>query len=184
MRPSATLAGEDRLGAVFFASLMWLLFDLGRPYTPPGLPLLITAVLFIDWVVKREKQLGPRWIWWLVLLGVIASGVTFAANTFSAFFYTRLMGILFLGICLPLQGLLNSLRRLRWWLYALILIAFYVGAWAVSHGGYGPEGAAGAQDENYVAALVTTGAAVARRSLEYLNHAASRCGVSATRTAT
>jgi O-antigen ligase len=161
MRPSGPLAREDRLGAVFFASLAWLLFDLGRPYTPPGLPLVITGVLFIDWALKREKQLGPRWIWWLVLLGVIASGVLLATNTFAAFFNTRLMGILFLGICLPLQGLLTSLRRVRWFLYALILISFYVGAWAATHGGYGPASSAG-QDENYVAALVTTmGAALA-----------------------
>jgi O-antigen ligase len=115
--------------------------------------------MFIDWALKRDKQLGPRWISWLVLLGVIASGVAFAANTYSAYFYTRLMGILFLGICLPLQGLLTSLRHLRWWLYTLILIASYVGAWAATHGGYGPAGGAG-QDENYVAALMTIGAAL------------------------
>ena len=161
LRPSGALARGDRLGAVFLASLAWLLFDLGRPYTPSGLPLLLTAAMFIDWVLKREKQLGPRWIWWFVLLGDIASGVLLAPNTFAAFFNTRLMGILFLGICLPLQGLLTSVRRVRWWLYALIFIAFYVGAWAATHGGYGPAAAAG-QDENYVAALVMTmGAALA-----------------------
>jgi O-antigen ligase len=154
------VAPADRLGAVFLASLAWLLFDLGRPYTPPGLPLLLTAALFIDWTLKKEKQLGPRWIWWLVLLGVIASGVAFAANTFSAYFYTRLMGILFLGICLPLQGLLTSVKHVRWFLNTLILIAFYVGAWAATHGGFGPASSAG-QDENYVAALMTLGAALA-----------------------
>src|SRR5262245_2121129 len=106
-RPGGTLKRGDRLGVVFLVSIVWLVFDLGRPYTPPGLPLVLTAALFIDWLAKREKQLGPSWIWWLVLLGVIASGVLFAANTFSAYFYTRLMGILFLGICLPLQGLLT-----------------------------------------------------------------------------
>jgi O-antigen ligase len=142
------------------ASLAWILFDLGRPYTPPGLPLVISGALFIEWALKKEKQLGPRWIWWFVLLAVIASGLAFAANTFSAFFYARLMGILFIGFCLPLQGLLTSLRHVRWWLYAMILVAFYVGAWATTHGGFGPAGGAG-QDENYVAALVTMGAALA-----------------------
>jgi O-antigen ligase len=161
MGPSRTLVRRDRLGAAFLASLAWLLFDIGRPpFTPGGLPLVLTGVMFIDWFSRKEKQLGPRWIWWFVLLGVIASGVLFAANTFSAFFNTRLMGILFLGICLPLQGMLTSLRHLRWWLYAFILIAFYVGAWATTHGGYGPASSAG-QDENYVAALMTIGAALA-----------------------
>jgi O-antigen ligase len=160
MRRIGTLARADHLGVVFLASLAWLLFDLGRPYTPPGLPLVITGAMFIDWVFKKEKQLGPRWIWWLVLLGVTASGVLLAENTFSAFFYTRLFAILFLGFCLPLQGLLTSLRRVRWWLYAMILTAFYVGAWATTHGGYGPAFSNG-QDENYVAALMTLGAALA-----------------------
>src|SRR5688572_11341591 len=160
MRPGGSRANRDGLGIVFFASLAWLLFDIGRPYTPPGLPLVLTGVLFIDWALKKDKQLGPRWIWWLVLLGGIAAGVLLAANTFSAFFYTRLMSILILGICLPIQGLLTSLRHVRWWLYAFILIAFYVGAWAATHGGYGPASSAG-QDENYVAALMTMGAAMA-----------------------
>lgn len=160
MRPSGILTRQEPLGGVFLAALAWLVFDLGRPYTPPGLPLVLTGVMFIDWTARKEKQLGPRWTSWFVLLGVLASGALFAANTFSAFFYTRLMGILFLGICLPLQGLLTSLRRLRWCLYTLILIAFYVGAWATTHGGYGPAAGAG-QDENYVAALMTLGAALA-----------------------
>ena len=160
MRRSVTLARADRLGPVFFSALAWLLFDLGRPYTPPGLPLVISGVLLIDWSLKKEKQLGPRWIWWLVLLGVTASGVLLAANTYSAYFYTRLLGILFLGFCLPLQGLLTSLRHVRWYVYSLILIAFYVGFWATTHGGFGPAGGAG-QDENYTAALMTVGAALA-----------------------
>jgi O-antigen ligase len=160
MRRSGILGREDSLGVVFLASLAWLLFDLGRPYTPPGLPLVLTGMMFVDWVFKKDKQLGPRWIWWFVLLGIMASGVAFAANTFSAVFYTRLMGILFVGVCLPMQGLLTSLRRVRWWIYAFILIAFYVGAWAAAHGGYGPASSQG-QDENYVAALMTMGAALA-----------------------
>ncbi len=160
MRRIGTLARKDRLGVVFWASLAWLLFDLGRPYTPPGLALAITGVMFIDWTQKKERQLGPRWISWFVVLGVSASGVLLAENTFSAFFNTRLLGILFLGFCLPLQALLTSLRHVRAWLYAMILIAFYVGAWATTHGGYGPAAANG-QDENYVAALMTLGAALA-----------------------
>jgi O-antigen ligase len=146
---------------VFFASLVWFVFEFGRPpFTPPLLPAVLAAVIFIDWALKKEKQLGPRWIWWFVLLGVIASGVLLAPNTYAAYFYTRLMALLFIGYCLPLQGLLTSVRHVRWWLCTLVLIAFYVGAWAAVHRGYGPAGEAG-QDENYVAAIVTTGAAVA-----------------------
>jgi O-antigen ligase len=160
MRPSEILARGDRLGVAFWALLAWLAFDFGRFYTPPALPLVLTGVVFIDWVFKKDKQVGPQWVCWLVLLADIGSGVLFATNTYSAYFYTRLMGILFLGICLPLQGLLTSVRHVRWWVNAFILIAFYVGAWAATHGGYGPAGGAG-QDENYTAALMTMGAALA-----------------------
>jgi len=157
-------ASPDRVGFVFLLSLVWLLFDVGRPPTPAGIPLLISGILFIDWLTKREKQLGRYWIWWLVLLGTIASGVVLAPNTFSAYFMGRLMGILFLGTCLPLQGLVSSFRRLRWWINAFLLVSFYVGAWAATHGGFGPAGSAG-QDENYVAALMTMAISVAYFSI-------------------
>lgn len=159
-RTWAAIRQGDKLGFAFICSLFWLLFELGRPYTPPGLPLLLTAVLFFEWIGKQDKQLGRFWYLWLVLIVVIGSGVAFATNNFASYFSARLMGTLFIGVLLPLQGLITSLRRVRWWIYTFIGIAFYVGAWAATHGGFGPAAADG-QDENYVACLMGMGMAMA-----------------------
>jgi O-antigen ligase len=151
---------RERLGVVFTLSLVWLLFDLGRPPTPPGIPLLISAVLFIDWLNKKDKQWSRQSPWWFALLAVVAIGIPIAPNTYAAYFNTRLIGTLVLTVCLPLQALVTSVQRVRAWILALIAVAFYVGAWAVSHGGYGPSASNG-QDENYVATLMGMGVALA-----------------------
>jgi O-antigen ligase len=151
---------RERLGTVFILSLLWLLFDLGRPPTPPGIPLLISTVMFFDWLNKKDKQWSKQTPLWFVLLGVVIISFPLAANTFEVYFATRLLGTLFLTVCLPLQALVTSVNRVRVWILALIGVAFYVGGWAVSHGGYGPSAANG-QDENYVATLMGMGVALA-----------------------
>jgi O-antigen ligase len=50
--------------------------------------------------------------------------------------------------------LIRSVRHVRVWIYAFVAVALYVGVWAIFSGGYGPSGAAGGQDENYVAAMM------------------------------
>jgi O-antigen ligase len=104
--------------------------------------------------MNRDKQWGPQTPWWLVLLAVMALGVVFAPNTYAAFWATRDMAVLFLCICLPLQSLVTTVRKVRLFLYTYIAVAVYVGGWAALHGGFGPSGSAGGQDENYVAALM------------------------------
>lgn len=147
-------AGSDRLGWQFILLLIWLAFEFGRPPNPLGIPLLISITLLIGWLFRRAKQFTPYTYWWFVLLGVAALGIPFAANTFSAFYSTRDMAIRFLCICLPLQSMVVSLRSVRVWAYTLLGVCMYVGAWAATHGGYGPSGAGGSQDENYVAAMM------------------------------
>jgi O-antigen ligase len=146
-------------------SLVWLLFEFGRPPTPPGIPLLISAALFVYWLGRKDKQWGRQTPWWFVLLAVVAVGVTFAPNTYSVYFATRWMATLFLGVCLPLQAMVTTVRRLRLWIHSLIGVSVYVGAWAAAHGGYGPSGGAGGQDENYVAALMAMATALSYFSL-------------------
>lgn len=158
-------AGREKMGAPLALGLFWLLFEFGRPPTPPGIPLLIAAVLFLTWVGKRDKQLGPQTPWWFVLLGVAAISIPIAPNWYSAFFATRLLGTLILGVCLPLQSLMTSVTKVRWWVLAFLAVTFYVGAWGATHRGFGPSGSAGAQDENYVAALMCMGVALAYFSL-------------------
>jgi O-antigen ligase len=162
VRPARALGQTVRepLGIVFTLSLVWLLFDLGRPPTPPGVPLLISAVMFTDWIIKKDKQWSRQSPLWFALLGLVAVGIFFAPNTYAVYFNTRLLGTLVLGVCLPLQALITNVQRARLWILSLVAVAFYVGAWALSHGGYGPASSNG-QDENYVATLMVMGVALA-----------------------
>jgi O-antigen ligase len=48
----------------------------------------------------------------------------------------------------------NSVRKIRIWIYTFVAVAVYVGGFAALNGGYGPAGAAGGQDENYVSAMM------------------------------
>lgn len=138
-----------------------MLFEFLRPPTPPGLPLVIATILFVGWLVRKDKQWSRQSPLWFAFLGAIAVGVVASSNTFSAYFSTRTMGLLFLGVCLPLQSLITSVHRLRVWIYTLIAISVCVGAWAATHSGWGP----GNQDENYVSAMMAMASALSYFSL-------------------
>lgn len=158
---SSAAAGRAPLGLPFLLLPLWLCFEFGRPPNPMGIPLLLSGALFVWWAVTKDKQWAPYSWWWLVLLGVMVIGVPFATNSYSAFWATREMVVLFLCICLPLQAFLTNERQVRFWIYTFVLVALYVGAWAATHGGYGPAGRDGGQDENYVAALMGLAVALA-----------------------
>lgn len=161
----SALAGAGRLGLLYPLLLVWLFFEFGRPPNPFKIPLAISLVSVIAWLLRSQKQWTSYTRWWFVVLGAAALGVPFAPNTYAAFWSTRDMAVLFLSICLPLQSLVTSVRRVRLWLFVFLAIALYVGGWAATHGGYGPSGADGGQDENYVAALMCLAVVVAYFSL-------------------
>jgi O-antigen ligase len=147
-------ASRERLGFFFPLLLVWICFDFGRPSNPLHIPLVISFASLAGWFVRGNKQWTTQ-SWCLVaLLAAMAIGIPLATNTRSAFNAAWDMAILFLCIVLPLQSLLTSVQRLRLWIYTFIGVSVYVGAWAMMHQGYGPSGGGGAQDENYVAALL------------------------------
>lgn len=150
----APAAGRERLGIVFPLLLLWLFYEFGRPSHPLGVPLVISAVAFASWVTARDRQWQPHSVWWFALLVVMALGAPLARNTYSAFWTTKGMVVLFLAICLPLQAQVSSVLRVRLWIYSMLIVTLYVGSWAATHGGFGPSGAGGGQDENYIAAMM------------------------------
>jgi O-antigen ligase len=145
---------KEPLGFFFLLLLVWLGFEYGRPANPMYIPLLISAALFIRWIVARDRR-WSRQSWLLVaFLAVMAAGVALAGNTYSAFWGFYGMATVLGTICLPLPSLVTSVRAVRVWIYAFLAVSLYVGVWAIFNHGYGPSGASGGQDENYVAAMM------------------------------
>jgi O-antigen ligase len=152
-RSHGTTSANERLGSLLPLLLLWMLFEIGRPPTPPKVPLLLSLIVFAGWLLAKDKRWTRQSFWMTVLLGVMAAGIPFAVNGYSAFWSTYGMAS-FLCICLPLPGLVTSVRRVRVWVLWFLAIASYVGAWALFHHGFGPSAARGAQDENYVGTLM------------------------------
>jgi len=159
------VAVDGPLGVAFPLLLVWLFFEFGRPPHPFGIPLLISVVAFLTWVNQKDKQWARQSPWWIVLLVVMVIGVALSANTYAAFWATKGMAVLFLAICLPLQSMVTSVKKLRMWLYTLLAVAAYICAWAALHGGKGPSAGGGGQDENYIAAMAGLAIGVAYFSL-------------------
>jgi len=93
---------------------------------------------------------------WVILIGVMAVGVPLATNNYAAYWATRNMAVLFFCICLPMQALITSVRRVRWWIYTFLIATTYVGVVAATS-----QGKAGGLDENYIAALMDVAVAFA-----------------------
>jgi O-antigen ligase len=134
--------------------LVWVLFEYGRPTHPLGIPFTISAVLLVGWLLRSDKYWSRHSLLLVAFLGVMAVGVPLAGNTYAAFWGLYSMATLLLCICLPMPSVVTSVRKLRTWIYTFLGVALYVGSWAIFHGGYGPAGSGGAQDENYVAAMM------------------------------
>jgi len=152
-KPTGVVA-KERVGVPFLLLLVWIWFEYGRPANPLGIPLLISVALLVGWLIKKDYRWSPQSSLLIAFLVVMAAGIPLAANTFSAFWSLYGMATIFVCICLPIPSLVTSVRRVRVWIYTFVGVAFYVGLWAIFHGGYGPSGAAGGQDENYVAAMM------------------------------
>jgi O-antigen ligase len=144
----------EGLGVQFLLLLVWIWFEYGRPEHPLGIPLLISTVLIVGWILNKDKRWGAQGTLLVAFLSVMALGIPLAANNFAAFWALYSMATVLVCICLPLPSLVTSVRKVRVWIYTFVAVALYVGLWAVSHGGYGPAGGGGGQDENYVAAMM------------------------------
>jgi len=158
-------AGKEPLSVPFVLLLVWVWFEYGRPEYPLSIPLVISSILLVSWFLDKHRRWTRQSTLFMAFLGVIALGLPFAANTFSAFWTLYDMATILVAICLPLQLLVTSVRRVRLWIYTFVAVALYVGVFAIFNNGYGPAGAAGGQDENYVAAMMGMAVAFAYFSI-------------------
>lgn len=139
---------------IFSLIALYLFLDLVRPSFVWHFPKVFSTIILIAWIAKPDKIWIPPMGWFFVFLGVMGVDILFAENTFDAVWFTYGMVILLLGICIPLINFTDSLQELRRVVNLLLFIFFYIGAFAVLNGGYGPAGSGGGQDENYVAAAM------------------------------
>jgi O-antigen ligase len=155
--PSSTKRAVSTKGAIGFFTLLimlWIAFEHGRPPNPLSIPLVISVLLFAGWLLRRPKRWGTQLTSFVLLLVVMAIDIPLAANTFSAFWTTYSTAVMFVFIFIPLVQFIDSVRRMERLIQTLVVVALYIGSWAITHGGSGPAGAGGGQDENYVAAAM------------------------------
>jgi hypothetical protein len=147
----AAAATIDRgpLGYPIILLIVHLVIEYGRPAYPMKIPLVVSVVLFFSWLAQPKKRWPPQLICFLLFLVVIAAMGPFAVNSFSIFSGFQLMAVELLCICTPLMFFVNSLRKLHVYLGAWLVVFSYLAVYGLLHGGQGPGGHIG--DENDLA---------------------------------
>jgi O-antigen ligase len=118
------------------------------------LPLIISALLFINWLLLPAKKWNPQIVCFFLLLGEMLLNIPLAENNFAAFWTTYGLVVIFLFICIPLIHFVNSVRKVTILVNTYLLVFLYVGLFAIFHGGMGPAMNWGGQDENYTSAMM------------------------------
>lgn len=155
----------ERLGFFGYLVLLYVFFEFARPPNPMKIPMVTSLLLFFGWLSLDQKKWNTQILCMLGFLAALAINIPLAENYFSAYVATREMAILFLCIMIPTMHFIDSLRKVRIVVLTLLAVFTYIGLWAVGHGGYGPAGAGGAQDQNYVALAMSVGLPLAYVSL-------------------
>jgi O-antigen ligase len=119
-----------------------------------GIPMLISILLFVNWLLLRHKVWNPQIICFFLLLVAIAVMGPFAVNTFTIWWGFRLMAVQLLCICVPMINFLNSRRKITICVNALICVYTYLAVYGLLHSGTGPGGHVG--DENDLALAINT----------------------------
>lgn len=129
----------ERLGLPFVLILIYLLMEYARPANPMMIPLIISVLLFLQWIPLPEKNWSPQIICFFLLLAVIAIMGPFATNSYAIFWGFRDMVFQLLFVCIPIAHFVNSPRKLATFTHALIALYVYVVILLILHGS-GPGG--------------------------------------------
>ena len=139
----------ERLGFPFIMLAIYMVMEFGRPANPMKIPLVVSVLLFLYWIRRPRKHWNPQIICFGLLLASIALMGPFAVNSFSAWNGFRLMLIQLVFFGIPLIHILTNIRIMSSFVNVLIVIFVYVAIYGVLHGGQGPGGHIG--DENDLA---------------------------------
>jgi O-antigen ligase len=154
IEPKPLLRRHKGLGLPFYLLLLYPIFDYGRPSNPMGIPLIVSLLLVMAWIVTPAKKVNLQIVCFVLLLVAMSVGIFTATNNYSARQAVGAMAIILLCICIPLIHFIDSLRKIKIFVNVLVVVFTYVGVWAIFHQGFGPGGAEAAQDENYLAAMM------------------------------
>jgi O-antigen ligase len=152
---STSLKSKETVGFFLPLILLYVFLEYGRPNEPFHLPLIISFLLTVGWLAHPVKKWNVQIVCFLLLLAVMLLDIPFAVNSFSAFWTTYTMATVLIATAIPLIHFVDSIRKFQLLINVFMLVLFYVGLYAIFHGGFGPQGAAGAQDENYVASAMS-----------------------------
>ncbi len=134
---------------VSFPMVMYLVYlgmEYMRPPNPLGIPLVIAIALFAVWVSRSNKIWAPQFYCFFALEAVIAVMGPFAENNYNVFMWARNMGVMLFCIVIPLVHVVNTERRFSLFIAGITIVMAYLGLYAITHGGRGPGGHVG--DEN------------------------------------
>lgn len=146
--------GKEPLGWAIILLLIYFFLEYVRPANPLGIPLIISLVLFAGWVRLKEKIWVPQVICLYLLIMVIAVMGPFAVNNFSVWIGFQSMVAWLACISVPMIHFADSPKKIMVLADALIMLHGYLAVHALLHGGFGPGGFVG--DENDVALAINT----------------------------
>ena len=147
-------APSKSLGLPLILLIIYVVMDYARPADPMDIPFLISIILFISWLLLKKKLWTPQIVCFFLLLATIAAMGPFAINTFAIWWGFRAMAVQLLCICIPMIHHINSPRKTRIFIYALISVFAYLAVYGLLHAGTGPGGFVG--DENDLALALNT----------------------------
>ncbi len=126
--------------------LVYLGMEYMRPPNPMGIPLVISIALVFVWLSQPKKIWAPQFYCFFALEAVIAVMGPFAENNYNVFMWFRNLGVLLICIVIPLVHVVNTERRFSVFIGGITVVMVYLGLYAITHGGRGPGGHVG--DEN------------------------------------
>ena len=143
-------AGIHPPGIYLFAVSLFLFIDFVRPPVLSSLKLQLIIAVLLPVVVGlgRLRWWTPLMTFWILILCLTAIQVPIASNNYAAYMFTRNV-YASAAISLCLAWILQDYKSFRFVLVIWLLCLAYVAAYGATHGGHGPSGFTG--DENDMA---------------------------------
>ena len=142
----------------FFVTILFIILDYTRLHETLQFaflrPLLIINIILICFILSsgkifffQSKQI--TWMWIFILL--LSCFIPFASNYFRAYITAKTQ-LVFMPFVLSVIITVDSIERLKKFIFILICIEIYIALYALSHAGYGPGNYFG--DENDLALYI------------------------------